>query len=368
MKIEKKNLMKILQKTKPGLATKAIIEQFTHFIFSGSEVMTYNDEICICHPFESDFKTSVKADDLWKLLSGVQGEGIDIRLSEGDAQLLLRTGKTEAGLSTVVDKDAEEMIQILDLKSLQDKWIKFPDPEDFIRGAGLCMFSASRDMTKGHFTCIHIENDKIISTDSVRISKYKLKDNLEVDTLIPAKNILQLMNFDITHYFLTDNWMHFRTEDGVTFSTRIMEGKFPDDIEDYFDIGESVRARLPSELKEVIDSIAFMTEGEIDLDRSILMKIGEGEIFCKAEKKIGWVNKKISFEYKQDPFKVVINPMFLSQVLEKATTMKANENMALFLSGSFSHIISLHEETTGEGYTEPNSNEQYETEEDDIPF
>ena len=88
MKIDKKHLVKALQQTKPGLAQKAIVEQFTHFIFSGKEIMTYNDEVCICCPFESDFKTSVKADDLWKLLAGIQGEGLDMRLSEDGAQLL----------------------------------------------------------------------------------------------------------------------------------------------------------------------------------------------------------------------------------------------------------------------------------------
>ena len=148
MKTEKKDILKVLQKVKPGLAKKAIIEQFTHVIFTSNEVMTYNDEICICHPFTSDFKCSVKADDLWKLLSGLHEEGLILQI-EG-TELVIKSSKTEAGLSTIVDKDAEEMIDILRLKELEGRWIDLPNEgEDFLRGARLCMFSASRDMTKG---------------------------------------------------------------------------------------------------------------------------------------------------------------------------------------------------------------------------
>lgn len=365
MKIDKKNLVKVLQKAKPGLAKKAIIEQFTHFIFTGTHVMTYNDEICICCPFPTDFQCSVKAEDLWKIVNGIKEEGLDIKLEE--SQLVIRSGKTQAGLSTVVDKDAEEMIALLKLGEVEDKWSEFPDEgKDFLYGASLCMFSASKDMTKGIATCIHVNDTRIESSDAIRISMYELKEPLKIETLIPARNILELTSFNITHYYLTDSWIHFKTPEGVTFSSRIMEGNYPD-IDPYFDIDFENRVRLPQELKKVVDSIAFMTEGEVDLERSIMVEIEKDHILCKAEKRIGWIKKKIDFTYKQQPFKVMMNPNFLSQVMEKATSMKSTENVALFMSGNFKHIISLHSdevEQTPQSY----DYEPGEGEEDDIPF
>ena len=62
MKIEREELLKVLSAIRPGLAKKDIVEQATHFIFTGQEVLTYNDQICISYPFETDFECSVPAD------------------------------------------------------------------------------------------------------------------------------------------------------------------------------------------------------------------------------------------------------------------------------------------------------------------
>ena len=185
MHIEKSNLVKILQDIKPGLDNKGIIEQFTHFIFTGSEVMTYNDEICISHPLKTDFRCSVSAEELYKTLTGVKGEATVVMELEGE-ELKITTGKTEAGLSTKAKKHAEEMIQLLELDKLEDKWK--PLPKDFTRGLFLCMFSASKDMTSGVATCVRVSNDKLLSSDEVRISKFSLSGSTEMETLFKTWN------------------------------------------------------------------------------------------------------------------------------------------------------------------------------------
>ena len=43
MKINRSKLLDILQIIKPGLANKEIVEQSTHFIFSGENISTYNE-------------------------------------------------------------------------------------------------------------------------------------------------------------------------------------------------------------------------------------------------------------------------------------------------------------------------------------
>ena len=334
---EKSNLVKIFQAVKPGLDNKGIIEQFTHFIFTGNEVMTYNDEICISHPLVTDFQCSVSAVELYKTLTGIKGEASVTMELEND-ELKLKTARTEAGLSTKTKKHAEEMIELLQLNDLNDKWK--PLPPGFTRGLFLCMFSASKDMTSGVATCVRIIGDKLLSSDEVRISKFTLKESTEMETLIPASSVKELINFDsINKYHLTDRWIHFQDDKGVIFSSRIMEGEYPE-IEQYFDL-EGTETVMPGSLKEEIESIIFMTEGKQDYDKKITVSVKGKEVKLQARKDIGWIKKIVEVEKDQGSFDFVINPVFFSQILEKSTTMTIGENAAKFVNEDFCHVLAL---------------------------
>lgn len=335
MEYNKGVLLATLQMVKPGLARKGIIEQFQHFIFTGTDVLTYNDDICVSHPLETDFKCSVQAEDFFKVINGIKGDKVDIKYEE--ERLLITSDKTKATLSTMGDGEATSFIEVLDLKGLQEKWQQLP--EDFISAAFLCMFSASAAMTHGVLTCIFINDNKIVSSDEIRISLYGLKQGLGAKVLIPARAAVELVKFPIMYYHFNDNWAHFGTSTGVIFSSRVMDGEYPD-VEPFFQV-EGQKVKLPKELKELVDGVSFMTDGEVELDRKIELKIEEGAISCKAEKDIGWIEKQMDFPFKRSPFSFVINPLFFSQVLTHATTMVVSEDAALFTSGDFHHVISL---------------------------
>ncbi|GAG12893.1 unnamed protein product, partial [marine sediment metagenome] len=209
---KKSTLLNVLQSVKPGLASKGIIEQFTHFIFSGEAVMTYNDEICVTHPLETKFQCSVIAEDLYKTLTGISGDS-SVKLSLEDGKLCVKTATRQAKLSTEVENDAEKMIEMLGLKELEDKWI--PLPEDFSKGMFLCMFSASKDMTKGAGTCVYLNGSNLFSSDEARISHYSLPKSTTLTTLIPARSVAELVRFEVTKVCLDKSWIHFKTEEEV---------------------------------------------------------------------------------------------------------------------------------------------------------
>ena len=102
----------------------------------------------------------------------------------------------------------------------------------------------------------------------------------------------------------------------------------------------------------------------------IIVIFKKGTITCEARKKIGWVRKDIDFKYQGEEFKIAINPYFLSQVLEKATTMKTNESLSLFLSGEFRHAIALWAgaDDVDVGYEENDEDKPDYAKDDDIPF
>lgn len=336
MILQKKDFLKVMQLLKPGLAKKDIIEQFTHYLFTGEDIITFNDEICISHPFKTDFQCSARAEELFKTVSGIKEETLEISLEENKMQI--RSAGTRAHLTVSSDKDSEKLISVLDLAGA---WSNMkPLPENFARGVYLCMFSASKDMTKGIYTCVRVGGTDILSSDGIRISRYALKEDSGLQVLIPARNVEELVKFPVTKCCLTKSWCHFGTEDGVMFSSRIMEGDYPD-LSGYFTI-EGQRVRLPAELRELVASVSFMTDGKVDKDKTISIKVSKDKITCRGEKKqIGEIERDLGFEYAQGEFEVQMNPVFLYEVLEKATIMKVGKDAAMFLSGSFEHLISL---------------------------
>ena len=75
MKINKAELQTALEKVKPGLASRELIEQSTSFAFMGDRVVTYNDEISISHPVAGvDINGAVKAQALYDFVSEVKKE------------------------------------------------------------------------------------------------------------------------------------------------------------------------------------------------------------------------------------------------------------------------------------------------------
>jgi DNA polymerase III sliding clamp (beta) subunit (PCNA family) len=338
MQFKKAELLEILAKVKPGLAQKDIVEQFTHFIFSGTEVVTYNDQICISHPLETDFHCSAKADDFYKMIKGVKEDTVEVSLV--NEKLVIQSGKTKGCLSTTVEAKAEELVKLLALPGLEEHWA--PLPEDFLSGIFLTMFGASRDMTKGILTCIQVKDDNLISSDEVRISHYRMKTPFEHSVLIPRSSAGELVKFPVVKFVFEENWAHFCTEANVTFSTRIQSGDYPDVVH-FIDSMEGDDLTLPPELREVVDSVYFMTDGEVDLDRRITVRATQDTLMVKAEKDIGWVEKTIDFKMDRDTIAFDINPQMFSQVLEKATKMLVATNAALFESGTFRHLVALPE-------------------------
>ena len=72
MKINKVELQEALEKVKPGLASRELIEQSTSFAFMGDRVVTYNDEISISHPVKNlDVTGAVKAQTLYAFLNKI---------------------------------------------------------------------------------------------------------------------------------------------------------------------------------------------------------------------------------------------------------------------------------------------------------
>lgn len=347
MIISKEDLLQALRSVRPGLSKKEIIQQSLHVMFMGDCIATFNDAISVLYPLKTDFKCSVNGDEFYKVLEGVKEDEVEITV-DGD-HIKVNSKKTKAGFSTLVgEQEKVDGLVAKLMKTIQAPKFFIPLPKNFIKGVSLCMFAASKDMTQGVNSCVAIRGNEIMSTDSLRLSRYELDSKVKDELLIPARDAYELVKYDVTKYGISDGWIHFRTEDGVTFNCRTMQGEYPYSLIKKYFVPIKDKISLPPELRDVVRNATVLAEGEVDIAKMVDITIKKGTIVCKSSKERGWMIKEVDCNYKGKDLSFSINPVFLAQILETATTLSLVQggeypDKAYLTSENFCHIIALPE-------------------------
>jgi DNA polymerase III sliding clamp (beta) subunit (PCNA family) len=345
MEINKAELMRILESVRPGLASRQTHEQATHFIFTGRDVATFNDRLCITYPYRSDFKCSVKAEDFYKWLSIIDGEDMDMSLE--DNAVIATSENHEAGFSCSLDDNhrVEKFIRRRnhDAKGEFDKL-----PEEFLEGINLCMFSCSSDISRSAMNCVYIEGKDLMSSDGMRLSWFTMSKEMP-SCLIRARDLAELVKFPITQYLLTDKWAHFNTDEGVMFSAKLIIGSYAD-RRPYFKKAHEQETKteieFPKEsIQKSLNATEIMVEEADMVDKHIRVEVEPDSIILSAQRSkgmsTGWTRSRIEIEYEGSPIEFKINPKFLHQILDRLTKFSVKTEQIMFTRDNFTHIIAL---------------------------
>jgi len=334
LKISIPHLRETMNKLKPGLSQRGIVEGLNNFMFTGETLSSYNDRISISFPFSTDFQCSVNSDEIYQVVSRLTSpEG---ELWFDNDQLLLTTEGTKLGVAANKDEKMLEILQTINSRDITD-WK--PCPRDLTKGLSLCSFSASRDMTQRFLSTICIKNSYILSSDNLRISRFIMENSIENQILLPISSSEKLENYDIVEFSVREGWAHFKVLEGGIFSTRTIFEDYPD-VDCFFE-GKGEKITLPKGLLRVLDSVTIFAEGIFDIDKTIELIFTKGKLICKSSKETGWIETEIFLPYKGKEVMIIINPVFLKQILEKTTEISIFENKVLFKAENFSHVMAL---------------------------
>ncbi len=161
---------------------------------------------------------------------------------------------------------------------------------------------------------------------------------MEHSFLLPASAASELIKFNVSWYYLSESWIYFNTDDDVIFCSRIGEGEFPEFA--HLLKVKSKKISLPDKLKKSIDVSSIMTSGDFAIDKKIQVTIKDEKISCKGENELGFIETSLPIETSED-IHFAINPMFFSEIIDRATTVMHDENKILFRAGSFRHLMSV---------------------------
>jgi len=337
-KINRKELLEVLDDLKPGLATSNILDQMDHYLFMDDRVAACDGEVCVVKEFPIGLSGSVKASEFYKLLSGVDSKELELRLEEG--QLTTGRGKSSFGLAYREPGESHSLVESLGYGDLS--WRKLSG--EMKRAIGLCAFSASKDMTKPALSGVYVGGGDVLSSDNYRISWFRPEEGgIKRGFLIPASAAVHLIHYDLDGYSLTDSWVHFKGK-GLFYSARLLGEEFPQKARSFFPEEHEEGFELPEGLVEALNKSLVLLQEDSLLDKRVDISFEKDKTICSMRKAdVGWVREEVPLkDGPEEPMKLSVNPVFLKEVLRHATRVVAmDENRIMFLSGNFRHLIAL---------------------------
>lgn len=333
MNINKQTLIKALETVKPGLASKEMIEQTTSFCFKDGKVITYNDEISISCPVEGlDLEGAISAEELYKLLSKIKKDEIDLEIEENE--ILIKSGRMKAYLTL-----QDEIKLPLEEISGKKKWKDLP--KRFSEALKFAAPTCSKDMSYPSRTCVHITKQGTVeATDSYRFSINEINEMPVNDFLLPSSEALQLIKLKPTKVSEGKGWIHFKNENEAEISCRVYEDQFPD-VHQFVEV-EGNEIELPKKILDILERAEPFYKRDYFLDEGIEVSISTNQIKISATGDHGRFEEDARIDYdKKEHLNFNITPYILRDIVEKTRKCIISDKMIKFAGENWIYIATL---------------------------
>jgi DNA polymerase III sliding clamp (beta) subunit (PCNA family) len=329
MKVNRSELLEALERVRPGLSSKEMIEQTTSFAFKGGRVMTYNDEISVSHPIKGlDIEGAVKAEELHKFLSKTKKDEIELEIVESEIQITAGKAKMGITLQEEIKLPLEELGEI-------KGWEKIP--KNFVAALKFASFSCSQDANKPILTCLHIDGEIVESSDCFRLTRYKLQKKFPFSCLLPASAARDLIKYPITEVTSGQGWAHFKTEEGTVFSCRVFEGEFPNSGELFKVKGEEIS--FPASINNLLEKAQIFSKREFTLDEIVVITLSNKRIVINSKSDCGWFEEETQIKYSGEPISFLVHPSFLKDICSQSSTCIIGETIIKFVGENWEHLV-----------------------------
>lgn len=339
MKTNRKELVEILGAINCGLAAKEVVENSTCFIFTDGRVLTYNDAVAISHPVTINLEGSIKGKELLALLQKIPDEEVEFDVIESvngkPSQLRIKYGQNRNAHIRLEENSGLE--EILGLLGKPRNWEALP--ETFRPSIDFCLFSVGKDPNRPMLTSIFCGLNFVLSSDDNRITMCDLGKPEDVNLrpfCLPSSAAKELKAFLPVEYAFTEGWVHFRTRDDVTFSSRLLMGEYPwEKAKEYVTATKGELVKLPNGLIDTLDRTGIFTNDRVhmELNDGFLKTRGEGDSgSCEEVARVRYHGNPVSFE---------VDPEFLKQILQHTTEVVIGQSLLSFSGLGFTHVMSV---------------------------
>lgn len=245
---------------------------------------------------------------------------LEYRSSEGDVEVV--SGPSRFHLRTLPADEFPKLPEVGDASVMR------VPAGAFVETIGRVARSASRDETRPHLTGVLVsaaeKELRMVATDSYRLSvkETSLDDALEgsLEANVPARTLQELSRIsaseggDEIEIAALEHQVIFRVG-GVTLSSRLVEGRFPNYKQLLPDAFEHELHLNGPEVSEVVRRISLLAQKNAPLR----MRFTEGTLEVSAQTPdIGEASEALPVPFKGEPLEIGFNPEFLRDGLESA--------------------------------------------------
>jgi hypothetical protein len=331
MKVNRESLLKELQAVQPGLTTREIIEQSSCFVFKKHQVITYNDEIACSHPSCLHIKGAVSATSFISILQKLDDEYLTVEITKGE--LILSGKHKRLGLRM----ENEILLPINDLE-IPEQWNDLP--EDYTDAVKKVQHCAGRDESQFITTCIHITPDFIEACDNYQLGRYRIKTGVKDSVLVRRDSLKRIVEFDMTLFGETENWLHFKNPTDLVLSCRKYLEDYPSDGLTKHLQEKGVKTKLPKGIKSAIEKAEVFSMENIE-DNYVTVDLSRDKLKIKGKGVSGWYYEKKKARYKGSEISFTIAPQLLSDLSQNFDECEVTKDKLKVESGKFSYVAVL---------------------------
>lgn len=329
MILNRRDFLQVLEACAPGTSNKENIDQSNCFLFRDGRVMTYNDEVCCIHEYETGIEAAVPAKLLLDYLRNSPDE--ELNITSTDAELLIKGAgrRSKIKLSTTVS-------MIVDVFDQPVNWIDVPPA--FGDAIGVVADCASEDKNEEVLGCIRFTKDYMEACDRYQAIRYHITTGFEHEVLVRKTSCTPVGNMGIAAVAVDDNWVHWKTFSGLQYSVRKIMGNYPS-LDPIFNRDVITRALLPGSVVDIIARAKpFMEESKAGRTVDVFLKTGK--LMVKATKADGIYEELRDVPYSGPGLMFRVQPKHIEALLKHGLPC-AISNSTLQIDGDgFSHVIS----------------------------
>lgn len=330
MKVNREKLLNDLETVKAGLSPREFIEQSSCFVFNDGMVMTFNDEVACRKEVDLKVTGAIQADRLLAILEKMDDP--DLKYRDNEKGELEFRGKSKA---FGVTKDAEIFLPV-DRVEVPGDWEDLPST--FTEAVALVQTCVGKDESKFCLTCIHIHPQWVEACDNIQLMRVKVKTGIKKSILVRGASLKSIVSLGMDKVSLTENWIHFKNQDGLVLSCRKYMEDFPDVTKIVSVSGHEVT--IPKGLAEASERAAVFATDKSG-DPQVMVTLSEGVLLMSGEGLTGWYKEKKSVSYEGPPLKFLIAPDLMKHISEKHQQAEIGDNMLKVTGGSWTYVTVL---------------------------
>lgn len=287
--MNRKQLIDALGVVRPALASQSLVESLTHLLFTGKEVIAYNDQIGISAPLATSFKGAVPGLTLLSLLSA--SRAAEVEFTTTDTEVMAKAGGAKLKLPL---KPPESFLFEMP-KVPKDADVLSISGEGFIASVKGCLRSVSPDTSvpdqlgitlipkKKTIEMYSINGASMSSASAESAGASTLKRRIVLSALFCEQLVRLAAGDKKSEIVVTDEYSMLRTSSGVRVFGKLVDVPNPLDFEQQF------RDIVPENFAE--QAIAVPVAFKMALERALIISDPSGErVYSQFQVKDGFMS------------------------------------------------------------------------------